>query len=476
MALPALGSVKDEISEVGIMMDDGFKSMDSGLKDISVTLKKMFTVDVQVKSFLEDLLNLNQKQFDEDNLNRGLELEAQREAGMGQGDSKEKERKDLFKDVEMGASTLGMLTMALGGFAVGFQDEIKKFLNSFGIATDKVDNIAAGIAAQRFLPKPTPRVIAPKPTPAPKPLAFKNPAVNAKSLDATKILQNVGKDQLGKTMPIEKPKSVAEKTGDLAKKAAVGTENVAGSWLGKMSRFLGRAATPLYLGYETYNVGKTANDDSLTQEQKNIEYSKTGGRVGGGLTGMYAGASVGSFLGPVGTVVGGIAGGLLGSYGGEELAEWLAKMGWGSDEKEPAVEPKSGYMTPDIAAEDAIMSKPVQAQSATQMYGMNAQGFNAAAKSRAAIAAENIRKIDNVKPTISGDNKNVTIKVEKASKETVDAAKIQPIIRQGDTVNNVTNINNSSTAAIGGSVVPSAKRERRSPAAMTEVDDAINGP
>ena len=69
-------------------------------------------------------------------------------------------------------------------------------------------------------------------------------------------------------------------------------------------------------GFDLYD---TYNDDSLTQEQKNVQYGSTIGGTGGSLAGAAAGAAAGALLGPIGAVIGGLLGGALGAWGGEKV-------------------------------------------------------------------------------------------------------------------------------------------------------------
>lgn len=66
-----------------------------------------------------------------------------------------------------------------------------------------------------------------------------------------------------------------------------------------------------------------ANDESLSEEEKNVEYTKAAGVGLGAWGGAAAGASIGSAVPIVGTLIGGIVGGALGAYYGEEAGAVL---------------------------------------------------------------------------------------------------------------------------------------------------------
>ena len=110
----------------------------------------------------------------------------------------------------------------------------------------------------------------------------------------------------------------ARMAGGLGGSAGGGTLTALAS---KAVPFLRKAAAPIVAGVGAYELYDTASDSSLSQYQKNINYSKTVGGTSGALAGAAAGAALGSFVPLIGTVIGGLAGGALGYWGGSEGGE-----------------------------------------------------------------------------------------------------------------------------------------------------------
>lgn len=114
----------------------------------------------------------------------------------------------------------------------------------------------------------------------------------------------------------------------------------------KVRKGLGRipGLSLLYAGADIYG---TATDDTLTDEEKNIQYAGAGGSLAGGAAGAALGASLGSVVPGIGTAIGGIAGGLLGAVYGEEAVEGLVSD-WFSSDAPSDVKPTS----PDTSFQD----------------------------------------------------------------------------------------------------------------------------
>ena len=101
---------------------------------------------------------------------------------------------------------------------------------------------------------------------------------------------------------------------------------------GAAGRFLkpaGSAALSLLAG--GMDAWSIHNDSSLTNAQKNSEYTRVAGGTAGGIGGWMAGAAAGAAIGSVvpiigtaiGGAVGGLAGGFLGDLGGEKLGKLI---------------------------------------------------------------------------------------------------------------------------------------------------------
>lgn len=99
--------------------------------------------------------------------------------------------------------------------------------------------------------------------------------------------------------------------------AAAGASRAARAWGGAKGAL--KYGAPMALVAGGFDLYDTYNDDSLTQEQKNVQYGSTIGGTGGGLAGAAAGAAAGALLGPIGAVIGGLLGGALGAWGGEKV-------------------------------------------------------------------------------------------------------------------------------------------------------------
>lgn len=95
--------------------------------------------------------------------------------------------------------------------------------------------------------------------------------------------------------------------------ATAGSTGVLKNVLGKSAKFLGKAALPLTLLTEGYNIFKSNDKKKATVE--------AGGGIGGGLAGAKLGATIGTFIAPgIGTAIGGALGGLGGYIGGKWMA------------------------------------------------------------------------------------------------------------------------------------------------------------
>lgn len=461
--LPAL-EIKDEITEVGVMLDDSIKSVDNKLNIIGETLKSIFVVNETTLKKLQGIFDIESDRRQDELLDRGLDLEAEREANQPKGDGGKVER--VVDKIEGAGSRLGLGLLAAGSLAYAFADQFKDVVNSvgewldkLGIGKENLDNTVAALAAQRFAqPK---GYVAPKPT-TPKPPKVAAPKTNLAKTPATQALKNTGLNDLQKQMPktpidpksgktaagkiAEGAKKTVGATAEVVKKGAGTASNISGNIAKSVTRVIGKIATPVTAVLETVNAVNVEQDDSLTRAEKNVEHSKSGGRVAGALAGAKAGATALSFLGPWGMIAGGLVGGLGGSLLGEEVGGFLGKLGFGVEDKPETMADKVGSaeLQQTISDEDRAMNQgPIAAPSETQMFNMNIKGFEEAAQSRNAIQEQMTQKIVDVKPTISGDNLGVTVKVEQVSQQTADGKNITPIVRQGDVVNNVTNISGS---------------------------------
>lgn len=81
----------------------------------------------------------------------------------------------------------------------------------------------------------------------------------------------------------------------------------------RVSKFLGRAAWPVAIVGEAYDISKAT-------DKKTAAIKSASGLAGGAFAGAAAGAALGSVVPGIGTVVGGLIGGALGYYGGKSIA------------------------------------------------------------------------------------------------------------------------------------------------------------
>lgn len=484
MALPDIGQQEATLALAaeGAVMSRELNDIDNSLISIFDVLVDLTRVNERTANAIENMLNIEFERQREENLTEGLKLEEQREAEAEKRIGFSEKIDKQFEKLSNNTSFLGSMALFAGGALATFSEDVNKFLGKFGLASTDLDNIITGLAATRVaIPKTAPSKI-PTP-PAAKPAPKFGPLKSATATPAAAALKNTGLDKLKSSRITAAGKTIPKASADALKRGATATakatDSVAGSVLKGTAKTVSKVATPIAVIVEGANVAKTELDDSLTRSEKNIKHSESAGSIGGALLGAKIGAqgyAAGPLVGTITTITGAVAGSLL----GEELGEFLGKMGFGEVEKPETMADKLGnsQLRQTLSDEDRVMNAgPVKAASETQMYGMNIQGFNAAAKSKAAIAAESMRKIESVKPSVSGDNINVTVKVDQASKQTVDPARVTPIIRQGDTVNNITNINGGGSSA-GRSVPSSAKQNKSSgTTGYTEIyDPVVDGP
>jgi len=166
----------------------------------------------------------------------------------------------------------------------------------------------------------------------------------------------------------------------------------------KVLKVAGVAAL-LLTAYQIYDV---LTNDSMSPKNKQIELGGLMGEVIGGAGGATIGAIAGAMGGPWGALIGGLTGGLVGLFAGGYLGEWIVR--WAFDENPTAKDDADAKQierdyVKRFVDEDAAMSQPVVSHDASGrvkplhygdlQQGMGIQGYNAAAQSRAAIAAEN---------------------------------------------------------------------------------------
>ena len=94
----------------------------------------------------------------------------------------------------------------------------------------------------------------------------------------------------------------------------------------RATKLLGRAALPLTIALEAFNMYSTEQDESLDRTEKNIKHTESVGGIGGATAGGMAGAAIGTAIFPgVGTVIGGLIGGGLGYFLGGEISKTVAE-------------------------------------------------------------------------------------------------------------------------------------------------------
>jgi phage tail tape-measure protein len=81
------------------------------------------------------------------------------------------------------------------------------------------------------------------------------------------------------------------------------------------------------VGLTLFDMFKTAQDDSLSRDEKTEAYAESGGTLVGGLAGAKLGATVGLLGGPIGSLIGAAIGGTIGAtvgaFGGRKIGEQL---------------------------------------------------------------------------------------------------------------------------------------------------------
>ena len=167
----------------------------------------------------------------------------------------------------------------------------------------------------------------------------------------------------------------------------------------KIFDFLAKLNIVLRVADIIYMLSIITSVDSEEERMKMIG-GALGGLIGAG-GGMALGAMAGMAGGPFAWItvpVGGLAGSVLGGYGGDwigyKIVQWA--LGEGPSNVEiRRVNQEISVRTAEMAAEESLMAQPLLAPTETQMFGMNAQGFQMAAQSRAAIAAENEQRAAN---------------------------------------------------------------------------------
>ena len=94
----------------------------------------------------------------------------------------------------------------------------------------------------------------------------------------------------------------------------------------RATKLLGRAALPLTIALEAFNMYSTEQDESLDRTEKNIKHTESVGGIGGAAAGGAAGAAIGTAIFPgVGTIIGGLIGGGLGYFLGGEISKTVAE-------------------------------------------------------------------------------------------------------------------------------------------------------
>lgn len=149
----------------------------------------------------------------------------------------------------------------------------------------------------------------------------------------------------------QQPKPV---TGNLPDKQATAATAKGGKGLLKT---LGRVPglSMLFAGMDVYN---TANDDTLSQQEKNVQYAGAGGTLAGGAAGAALGATVGSIIPGFGTLIGGTLGGLAGAYLGEEGVESIANYFMGPEPSEGQQALETGVGSENVTPQEEPFFHP----------------------------------------------------------------------------------------------------------------------
>ena len=486
MALPNI-SQQDAtlaIAAEGAVMSNELNDIDNSLVSIFDVLVDMTRVNERTAKAIEEVLRIESARRSEENLTEGLKLEAEREAGQGQQGKGFGERYDKAVDkFSADTTTMGLALVTATGAALAFADEVKDayrsvegFLSKFGIGVD--ETVTALAAARAGLPKGY--TTAPKaPTATPPAVTPKTPPAVKGDVSKTvgkKLLQSAGLEDIkAKSVPVTKsPAAKVQKSKEVAKAVAKATSDVSGNVAKTVTRTVSKVATPVMLGMTAYELQDIYNNPQMSPVEKKVAYSEVGGRVTGALSGATLGGKLGLAAGPWGALFGSLAGGLAGAILGEELGEFLGKMGFEDNQmtmqERLATIPEGGDEYSDIGGDPfAVPEKKVE--SIDSIMGRRTQQVQKEAQLQ--------NKIKGVKPTVAGDNVNITVKVDQASKEKVDPARVTPIIRQGDTINKNTIINNGGGGSTSGKPVPAATKQNRSSGATgyTEIwDPVVDGP
>lgn len=120
--------------------------------------------------------------------------------------------------------------------------------------------------------------------------------------------------------------------GAAATGVASGAASVASRTAG--SGVLARSAPVASVVLGGYDALQVAGSD-LSEAEKNVAYTRIGGRTSGGIGGAYAGGQALAFLGPYGIAAGAIGGGILGSLTGDWAGEKLGQAWFGPGEARP---------------------------------------------------------------------------------------------------------------------------------------------
>ncbi len=95
---------------------------------------------------------------------------------------------------------------------------------------------------------------------------------------------------------------------------------------GRATKLLGRAAVPLSIALEAFNMYSTEQREDLDRTEKNIKHTESVGGMGGAAAGSAMGAAIGTVIFPgVGTIIGGMIGGGLGYFLGGEISKTVAE-------------------------------------------------------------------------------------------------------------------------------------------------------
>lgn len=131
------------------------------------------------------------------------------------------------------------------------------------------------------------------------------------------------------TEPVKKPESNKPKLSEKVSKYATGALDSAKGYGSKAASVGGKLlGAPLMVATTAYDINSVATNDSLTEPEKNKEYTKIGTRIAaawagakaGGMLGAMGGGTVGAAFGGIGAApgaaIGGIGGGIIGAIGG----------------------------------------------------------------------------------------------------------------------------------------------------------------